>query len=449
MGLSGLVSYYYRKHNVIKTAIEDTKRYAFAHIIVKILGVISIPILARSISIKEFGIYDTFIITSTFLAVLSGSGLDSGIAVKIAETKHSYFSLRRIFSLLILSNTTSIVFLSLVAYFVFFWGMNFSDIKLFSCIVVYAFIYQYVHNIYNFLRWIGKTKSAVFVIVSTNVLGFLCGTSALLLFVDKSVYDFIYGLIFGYLLGLLLNSKFIFRFLYFKGILLNNEFNKDILKLSIPYFSASLSPYLINLTTRALVGLFFGLNEVGIYGFCNRIAQIPNLIINIIVKGVTPSMYSNYLSEYGKYFLKNILKLYLYISLLIIIISVFASEFLVSLFGGVKYMKSITLLPLIVISVIISGITQITGIGFSVKRRMYLQLIITISTLILIISFTVILKKYFSVNSIAFSVVLSTLITSYLSINISEKLYLIGYNMKIVKLFLILYFTLSVILIFL
>ncbi len=95
-------------NDLLKKGASDSSYYMIANIGSKALGFLVIPILARSVSVEDFANYDLFLIISGFIQVLVTLGIDSGIAILMAESKddHQKLSFYYVSTLLI-----SVVFL--------------------------------------------------------------------------------------------------------------------------------------------------------------------------------------------------------------------------------------------------------------------------------------------------------------------------------------------------
>ena len=73
------------KDDLLKKGLSDSGYYTLANIGSKALGLLIIPILARSVSVEEFANYDLFLIISAFLQIFVILGIDSGIAILMEE----------------------------------------------------------------------------------------------------------------------------------------------------------------------------------------------------------------------------------------------------------------------------------------------------------------------------------------------------------------------------
>lgn len=59
-------------------ALTDSSYYLTSDLGSKVISVAVLPIIVRTVSIKEFGTYDMFLMVSNILVMISTLGMDSG-----------------------------------------------------------------------------------------------------------------------------------------------------------------------------------------------------------------------------------------------------------------------------------------------------------------------------------------------------------------------------------
>ena len=106
--------------SLLKKGLSDSGYYLIASIGNKALAFMVIPILAKTVGVKEFATYDLFLVISNFFNILIILGIDSGIAILLAESKDN-----RVLSFLYVStlliSSTLIFIVSLILSFIFLY----------------------------------------------------------------------------------------------------------------------------------------------------------------------------------------------------------------------------------------------------------------------------------------------------------------------------------------
>ncbi|MEN8221317.1 MAG: oligosaccharide flippase family protein, partial [Pseudomonadota bacterium] len=67
--------------------MKDSSFYLIANIAVKLMSILVIPVLTRSFSIEDFAIFDLFLVLNNFLVTMMTLGMESGIALLLAESQ--------------------------------------------------------------------------------------------------------------------------------------------------------------------------------------------------------------------------------------------------------------------------------------------------------------------------------------------------------------------------
>ena len=424
-------------NELLRKGISDTVYFTVAQAGSRLISLLIIPLLLNIISVEEFAKYDIFLLSSSMMLALIVLGFDSGAAIKIAENLENQSKLSfYLTSSLLISLLTSLTIGAII--YLFFSLFNYSIIS--PIFVAYVFFYtvlwaiQYI--IFSFIRWKGDARTAAFILFSGNTLGVVLGFLFLYFSTDANIFRFFQGLITGYFIGALISVLIAWKDISFK--LPDNyrsEFT-DLLKLSLPFVGTSFANQLFKTTDRLIIIALFSEYHLGLYALVVRLAQIPNLGLQLIASGFQPVLFSNYKTQSGEKLIKNIFHFLVLAFFPIVLAAIFLAKPLVILFGGGEFAQVAYLFPVIIASVLIYGSTFFNGYGFFIKRKT-----IQITYITLGVVAGTFLMSYFFVSfaqmgllGVAMGGLIAAIFGALLYTLKSEKLYSFNYNLKLVLL---------------
>ena len=192
---------------LLKQGIIDTNYYMLAQVGSRVIGFLLLPVFARLFTLVEFATYDLFILSSGFLVLLAGLGMDSGVAIKIAENKENKSVLHELLFTTLLINFLMLTLLWLIAFCILFFRIidNQYDLFLVNGLFLYTLLYQFNYQVYNFMRWLGNAKAAAVINFTSYLIGILSGLGCMLLF-ENSIANYVTGTVLGSLLGVALSA---------------------------------------------------------------------------------------------------------------------------------------------------------------------------------------------------------------------------------------------------
>ncbi|QIW09666.1 oligosaccharide flippase family protein [Francisella sp. LA112445] len=418
-------------NDLLKKGLSDSKYYMIANLGSKALGFLVIPLLARNVSIEDFANYDLFLVISGFIQILVTLGIDSGIAILMAESKNDFLRLSFYYVSTLIISILFLLVLMLGVNSVFFFSDKFFSLnqQMWLLIGIYVLFCIITYHTFNFLRWQTKARSAAFLNLFTYISGAVIGV--ILLFFKKEVTSYIYGLIIGGFLGsliaLIISKEYIraFKILDNSKVLL-----KDLFKLSLPFVPNYIGNNLMQMSDRVVILMFFGKYELGLYAALMRFAQIPQFILTTITGGFLPVMYNNYTSEKGVRLIRSLFHSYISLIPLLFLSCYFLSDYLILIFTGKKYLLSAYLLPIAVTSVLFVNGTQCGGFGFTVKRKTHIIAYVTFLSLIINFILSVILGLKIGLAGVILGTLVAGIIRTYIHMKYSEKLHHFGYSFK-------------------
>jgi len=272
--------------SLVKNGLSDSKYYLIANIGNKALAFLIIPILAKTIGVEQFAIYDLFLIISGIINIIIVLGMDSGISILLAESKDNDNRLSFLYVSTLLISISILFFLSLILGIIFIYidELFLLNREIWIYIILYELFTIISYHTFNFLRWRERAKHASFVTLFSYISGMLIGVY--FLYLKGSIESYLQGLVVGLFLGslvsLYVSREFIFRF---KVLANSKELLKELLKLSLPFVPTYLGNRLIFMADRVVILMLFGQHELGLYALVAKLANIPQFIINTVTGG--------------------------------------------------------------------------------------------------------------------------------------------------------------------
>lgn len=419
------------KNSLVKKAVVDTNFYFFAQVGSKLLGLLIIPFLVRILSIAEFAHYDIFLMLSSLITTIVVLGVDSGIAIMIADHRENSKLVNFLF-------TYSLLFSVSVS--LAMWGLALIIFPLIPKIapileyINYLFLYVIFnlisYQVFNFIRWMGKAGVASIIGFVSYAIGVIFGFLLIYLKPNPILADYLFGIILGNFLGALASVSFCYKNLSFRWVSAYKIYLKELMKISLPFVPNYLANNVMMMTDRLVVVSLLGETSLGIYALANRFAQIPNFGFNIISRGFQPVMYLNYKVESGKSLIKKVYDYCHYAFIPALILMFFLAGPIVSIFGGEKYMDAVPLIPVITMSALIYGIMGLNGMGYSIARKTYYLTFISIFSIAMNVVFNYFLGIRFGILGISIGSLIVACIVSFLYTYLSEKLFTFSLNIK-------------------
>ena len=417
--------------SLFSQGIKDSSFYFISGVASKIVSIAAIPLVVRIVSVKEFAVYDMFLMVSGILLMISTLGMDSGGSIIIAENINNKKVLSRVIGLEMFSNILALLLFCLSGYIVFFSGVNmFFSISQLNYLFLYTLSFLVIYNTFNFLRWTGKAKEASFVNFLSTSVSTIVGFVVLYLSKSKNIDSFLLGISLGSFIGLFLCVYLLKEYLVSFKLSEIGKIRKELLKLSIPYIPTYIGNRLMRMIDRLIIITFLGPVALGYYALASRISNVPQQGLSVFSRGFRPIMFQNYMNEAGKKLVKKFYEWYMFFIPLELIIIIFLSKPITLLFGGAKYYDSIPLVPVLLLSTLYFSSLYFDGFGYSIKRKTHFIPIITGSAVVINAILSILLLKKFNTMGVALGTLLSSVFFSFTYVFFAERLYPFKYNFK-------------------
>lgn len=431
-------------NDLLKKAISDSHYYMIANIGSKALGFLAIPILARTISVEEFANYDLFLVIAGFLQIVVTLGIDSGIAVLMAESKDDMRKLSFYYVSTLLISVSFILLLMLISNSLFFFFDELFSLSqdFWFLLGLYVLFSVVNYHTFNFLRWRTEAKKAAFL----NLLSYIAGIAVGLIFLyyEKNVLSYLQGLLigglFGSIISLYISKDYIQQFKMRDD---SKELLKELFKLSLPFIPNYIGNNLMQMADRIVILMLFGKHELGLFAVIMRLAQIPQFLSSTVTGGFLPVMYNNYHTEKGSKLIKNFFHFYLFMMPVAFLLVYFSSDWIVTYFAGKEYMNIAYLFPMAVVSILFINATQGSGFGYTIARKTHYIMYFTFLSVIVNFLLTIALGYSIGLAGVVIGTLLAGIFRVYIHIMYSERLYPFNYNFNYFLLIAILTIALS------
>jgi len=419
-----------KDNKLLRKSLVDTNYYLISQLASKLLTLLVIPFLARIVSVEEFGFYDAFLLYTSFLLLFATLGIDSGLGVFIVENRSDEKMLNFYYTFSLVIGAGVIALIVLVGSFIqHFYELIPSSIFILVFInLIFGF---FSYTAFNFLRWLGKSKAAAIITFISTTTGILIGIIPMLVFNSKDIKLFISGLVIGNLVSAVICIWITRKYISFKPVDDSKGKIWELLKVSLPFLPNYLANNLLLLSDRILIMGFLNAHSYGQYSMVSRIAQIPSFAVQVLNKGFLPVLFQNHDTEEGKKFNCKVLNIYVLSLVPIFFVFLIGGKFLLTLFAGSKYLDVAPLVLPMMLGALFFGSMGFNGFGFSIKRKTLIITFITFGAVFLNILLTLFFIKAYGLSAVAISIMTASAVSSIVYTWQSEKLYKIGYNLRL------------------
>jgi len=336
------------------------------------LNFILLPIITKNIIPSDYGIYSLVVMVGTMASSVFYLGGTSAMSRYYFEESEVYYR-SKVFSTcfyltligFIAQICVGFIFTKNISYFLF-RSDQFSDY------IFYMFIASGLGFLFNFLLLQLRVERRSILFSVSNILMFIVnfGTTYYLLdylklgFVSLIIGPLISNLIGTVILIIALRNLFIIKFFHDDLI--------EYLKFGIPAVVISLTAYLLDWLDRIVLNNHVSSADLGIYSFGCRIG----LLISALYVQPFSMVWSSIRWEYAKdgdtsIFFALITKLYTFIGITAILsISLFLNIILRLLSKNIEYENAITIIPIIFLSQLIYGYSNILDFGIYLNKRL-------------------------------------------------------------------------------
>lgn len=412
---------------LLKKGARDSLFYVISILFGKALTVLIIPFLAIKLAVEDIAFYDLFLVGTNYLQLIFVLGIDSGIAVKIAENKNDKKKLSFYYTIsLLLLFIIAIIIFSFSFLFNYFSVVNYDNTYILLIFIQGILIsIQYIG--YNYLKWLGESLKSSLIMFFGNILGVGIGVS--LLFIENTLNYFLSGVILGNIIGVFISIALTYSYVDLKFKSDKKEII-SLLKLSFPFFINSILNQSYKSIDRFIILYFLNSSVLGVYSLIIRICQIFTMGIEVVLGSFQAVTFLNYKTEDG-------IKLYNKISFLsfiganiLILVFPLAFVYLAPYFESLKIIENyLYLVPLITCSALYVSLRTYGGFAYFINNKtIYISLIIFCS-LIAYILLSILLIGY-GIKGVAISSCIISVIGTFYYFLTANKIQSFNENIK-------------------
>ncbi|ANQ54608.1 lipopolysaccharide biosynthesis protein [Thermosipho sp. 1070] len=326
---------------VIKSGIW----YITTEFLVKGIGLITIPIFTRLLSVEEFGIVSVYKTLAAVFGILASLYIYSSIGTAINDFKNNFRSF-----------LSSILFLSLISFttqFILIYSFKQNLSKLFNVrpkILMLSISSGYLNSIIIFFIMIKVFERKYKQKTLINLIDILLNTGLSILLLTTIKNNKYLGRIYGELLSKILLSSILFLAIIFKGKkIVWLKAWKYSLSISIPLILSGISGVILIQFDRIIIQKILNSEKVGLYSYSYTLGIIPTIFSGAMNLAWVPWFYDKMYKNKKVEILKKI-PYYneLYVVLLLLIFMLVPELGLIM--APKQYYASLIILPIITTS---------------------------------------------------------------------------------------------------
>jgi O-antigen/teichoic acid export membrane protein len=420
--------------------IEKSRFYLLASFITIAINFLTLPFFTQYLSPSDYGIIGLFIIIGNITTSLFSFGLNTATYGLYFNFSNNNFRILNTTVFLFLILIFLIVGISFILPFSEMISIRVFDNKINGELIEFAFlngVFNYIYIFYGQLLIAQKRAKAYSLLLITQVAVNALITFYLLYFHSMTYLAALYGVfasnILVFFLSLFLNRKFFTINLSLPRII-------EALKFGMPEVPNTMISLLYGAFDRVMLTNFKGLSDLGYYDFANKFASIFKIIIDAIGKAFSPFFLEESANRKGD-FKHNIVKKFYEISVILgffgIAISLFSEEALIILTTSEFYFAKF-FVPILICFYLFGLLGQISINQFIHSKKLHYLIPISLIGLIVNITLNIIFIPKYGVMGAAFSTSFSAMITSILQLYYGNKLFNLPLNLnKLASLFLL------------
>jgi len=345
-----------------QTFAKDVAIIGITNILTNIGGFLLLPIITKTLGSYDYGIWAQISVTISLISSIALLGLSNAFVRFLAaekdpdEIREGFYSIVLITLLSGLAFSLAIFFMSEILSMTFFGDASISNyVKLASFLTLFMTLDQIVMFYFRIFRQI--YTYAFF--ISFNVFGKL---GLILIFLLKG-----FGL-FGVIIAVLIVQSTIF---ISASILIIIQIGfkipkfiriSDYLKYGAPLIPNSLIRWITDSSDRYMVGLFLGINAVGIYSASYTIGNLVQFLVTPLQLILFPELskiYDEYRYDEVKLYLNYSMKYFLLIAIPAVVGLTVLSLPILKILTDTEFVSGSPVIPIIALAGLMGGIFQI------------------------------------------------------------------------------------------
>jgi len=375
--------------------IHHLRNYASAGVLSAVVGLVSFPLMTRSLSVADYGIVGLITSSVTLFIAIGKLGVQHAVIRFFAQIKNANIA----FSSEELYSTVSAVFLALAAGATVLFllagfqllpeFLQYEDISsLFLLAAPIVFVRILGSGVMNFLR--AEQRSAE-VAIAQSLARFsnLLFIIAVLLLGVLDPHSVIVCLFFAEFMGVCFVVYQYRNQFYFKRVDVSGKLSKAMLMYGMPLMILESLSLVLRLSDRYLIEAMLGVDELGQYSASYNLTSYLDLIVlAAMLQAIRPAYMQIWESkgpEETKRFLTRIFHLYVVVGIPFIAMFAVTTPYILSFLAGPKYALGTVIIPFVALSFWLEGAMNLLAAGLYIfkntKVLMYTSLCATVLNL--------------------------------------------------------------------
>lgn len=410
--------------------LRDAAIYGVAAVISRAFALLSFPLLARNLTIEEYGVLDYFLVMAGLLTTFFVFGQDSVIARYFYEydskgDRRQLISQSLIFQLLVLS--VFLPFLWLTTDWLSEYLIQAKDrVILFKIVLLQLPFLLLINFSQNVLKW--TFERGRFLIISLGYAAFQASLLAL------AVLEFNAGIL-GLLVISLVNSVLfgILGVFYVRTwLLVPKDFARirDTLPFAIPYGVICVAGSLLPILERTLTDKLLGAESLGFYAVATKIAMLISLLVGAFQTAWGPFSLSIHKQSNAGYTYNWVLKLFAVTACMATLLVTLLAPSLVVILATERYLGGVVVIFPLVMGLAIQAIGWITEIGIGISKKAYLSLYAYSAAILATLIAIYVLTPIFGLQGVGLAVLVSHLVKATISSWLAQRVYELPWQFK-------------------
>ena len=417
-----------------KNMIKEISTYLIGTIAVSLLGFIMSLLYSKMFYPNEYGIYSLVYSMYNLIFSIYGGWISLSILRNAKIYKNNNKEKILFSSFYIFHIAMSIVFIIVLNFVLYFIKVESLYKQLFFIFSIIYFFEEELLIINTYLRTEENAKQYSINTTLNNLLKII----ALLVIYYLMGYKDIKVIAISLLISEVVQCIYLYKKINLKQYYSRKNFDINIIKkmfiFGFPLIGVSVTSWILNVSDRYIINIFYTASEVGIYSYAYSIGNsIFNLLIQFIMLGAYPKIVKTW-EEEGKSETINIIKNYLTIYFLIIIPAIVgvicvANDFF-NIFTAEAYRSGYIVFIITCISIGVLGLSQYTNKVWELNKNTKMIFILNLITALLNI-----ILNFLLIPKIGYWIAAVTTLISYvfyliLSIVTSRKLLKLSIDIK-------------------
>ena len=413
----------------IKELIKRFSHFFSTSLLIKLLGLITFPILTRILTQEQYGVMGLVSVTMFLMVAIAKAGLSEGITRFYKVYSHTPEQ-RTVFTStlavrgFILSMLITILYLSFFPSVYEFLKIDKKYLSCFMIMAIHLFLFPLNAIISNILKVTGRTL----LLNAISLVGRIVAISLslfLILYVIRNLYGYFVGMVIGVILITIFLLYWFFTHYSIRLNKVSSELTWRLIKFGAPLLFYELSFLLLTYIDRYMLIIYHGEAVLGIYSVGYNLAMyIADVIHYSLLYSIVPIYVDIYESQ-GKQKTEEFLRKcmhYLLIAIIPICVGYFAvSRNLLIILASKKYLIASTFSPIILLGSLFLLLNNILNAGLYLRKKSIKMLLIMLSAACINIVMNLFLLPRYGIMGATIATLVSCMSTTVLTLCLSLK----------------------------